>query len=395
MRLACRYAILGRVRIAYCTNVRLPSERAHGHQVAQVCDALIRLGHTVSVYCPFRRAAINTGFSQYFGVDPRISLVVLGSFDPIAAWWLPGVLGLWVLNWQLRQRLSLELSVRAYDLLYTRSPAILAALLHTGLPVILELHQLPRFGRRSFVRRCNACRRVTCLTSVMRDQLIRWGVAPERVTVAADAVDLRRFADLPIQGQARQHFGLLTQRPVVGYVGRLKTLGQEKGVGDLLRALAISRSRDWYVWVVGGPANDVADYRVLARTLGLTDEDVSFTGEIVASDVPSALAACDALAMPFPDRPHYRQNMSPLKMFEYMAAGKPIITTDLPTIRDVLSEETAVFCRPGDPADLDRAIRWVFDHSNEAKMRAARAQELVHEHTWETRMTRVLQGITT
>ena len=107
--------------------------------------------------------------------------------------------------------------------------------------------------------------------------------------------------------------------------------------------------------------------------------------------VPVALAACDVLAMPFPDFPHYRLHMSPLKMFEYMAAGKPIITSDLPTVRDVLSEETAVFCVPGDTASLTQALTWGAAHAAEARERGERARKLVQErYTWEKRMGRIL-----
>lgn len=46
------------MRIAYCTNIRLPSERAHGHQVAAVCDALVKLGHDVTIFAPFRKTSL-------------------------------------------------------------------------------------------------------------------------------------------------------------------------------------------------------------------------------------------------------------------------------------------------------------------------------------------------
>jgi glycosyltransferase involved in cell wall biosynthesis len=205
-----------------------------------------------------------------------------------------------------------------------------------------------------------------------------------------DAVDLRRFTNLPSTEEAREEFGLTTDRKVVGYVGRLKTLGMEKGVKTLLEALA--RNKTWFGFIVGGPDGDKQEYEKVASELGLTADDVKFTGSVSARFVPSALAACDALAMPFPDLPHYRHHMSPLKMFEYMAANRTIVTTDLPTVRDVLSEDEAVFCAPDSAEALAGALSWIAEHPAEAQAKAQKALRLVMEHSWEERMRRVLDA---
>ena len=84
--------------------------------------------------------------------------------------------------------------------------------------------------------------------------------------------------------------------------------------------------------------------------------------------------------------------MSPLKMFEYMAAGRPIVTSDLPTVRDVLSEKEAFFCIPGDAQSFQAAVRTVLEDRAEADRRTAAALSLVKEHIWEKRMARILHA---
>ncbi len=383
------------MRIAYCTNVRLPSERAHGHQVAAVCDALVALGHTVTIFAPFRKNIVTQDYWSYYNADRSVMVEYLGTFDPIESRLLPGVAGLLTLNMLLRRALAASLTSENFDLLYTRSPALLPALIDSGLPVILELHQLPNRNKRAFVKQCNQCRLVSCLTSPMRDALLTWGVQADKLFVAGDAVNLSHFAEPIPTDTARKHFTMQTNRTVVGYVGRLKTLGMEKGVQYLLEALKdLQDTHAFFGLIVGGPESDRRDYEAMAQKLGLGPDDVLFTGEIPAAEVPLALAACDVLAMPFPDFPHYRLHMSPLKMFEYMAAGKPIITSDLPTVRDVLSRETAIFCKPGDTPSLVLALRWIKDHPTEAAGRAVKARELVKMHTWEERMKRILDTAT-
>ena len=379
------------IRIAYCTNVRLPSERAHGHQIAQVCDALVHLGHGVTLFAPCRRNLIQQNYHAYYGAERGVELRYLNAFDNNRYPMPLGLPGLYLANASLRRALRRALDTERFDLLYTRSPGLLTALLHRGTPVILELHQLPRLGRRSFVRNCNACTRVICLTSPMRDELLQWGVDASKLFVEGDAVDLRGFQRMPSTHEARTNMGFQTNRIVVGYVGRLKTLGMEKGVSDLLHALRITKAEQtFFGLVVGGPNQDKKQYEEMAKVLKLTGDDVRFTGAVPATTVPTALAACDVLVMPFPDIPHYRKYMSPLKMFEYMASGKPIITSDLPTVRDVLDEKTAFFCEPGNAHSLASRLQHLLTAKAEAAQRAARARELVTEYTWEKRMERIL-----
>lgn len=382
------------MRIAYCTNVRLPSERAHGHQIAQVADALVRLGHEAEVFCPFRVNTVTKDYWTYYRADRRAKLTVIGDVDHIAQP-LPGMLRLWMMNRMLRRAYA-EILPGKFDLLYTRTPALLPALVETGIPTVLELHQLPRRNRRKFVKLASRCALVAALTSPMRDTLIRWGVPADKVIAEGDAVDAARFAEIPTTLEARTRFLLTTNKPVVGYVGRLKTLGMDKGVADLLKATALLRSSDTPIlaFIVGGPQADRLEYEKLAESLQLTADDVVFTGEVEAVRVPDALACCDLLAMPFPDYPHYRTHMSPLKMFEYMASGRPIITSDLPTVRDVLSEENAFFCAPGDAASLAAAIRFALSSPGDAASRAQKAGALVRtRHTWEERMRRILSSV--
>jgi glycosyltransferase involved in cell wall biosynthesis len=90
--------------------------------------------------------------------------------------------------------------------------------------------------------------------------------------------------------------------------------------------------------------------------------------------------------------PYFLRDTSPLKIFEYMAAERPIISADLPPIRDVLDESTAYFFRPGDSADLARVIRHVMDNRAEAQQKAKAARAKVAHYTWEERMKRILDS---
>ena len=106
------------------------------------------------------------------------------------------------------------------------------------------------------------------------------------------------------------------------------------------------------------------------------------------------LMAADVLVLPNSARPkissHYT---SPLKLFQYMAAGAPIVASDLPSIREVLTDDMVFWFKPDDEKDLAKQIEYALSHSDEAKSKSARAREEVKKYTWDTRAKTILQHI--
>ena len=128
--------------------------------------------------------------------------------------------------------------------------------------------------------------------------------------------------------------------------------------------------------------------------LGLKRERFTFHDLVPTGDVPSYLAAFDLAAMPFPWTPHYAFNMSPLKMFEYMAAGKPIVATELPTVMEVLQDGVnAVLVEPDNPAALARGIQHIALDPAFARKIGEKARRDVNSYTWERRAGKILEFI--
>ena len=356
--------------------------------MAQVCNAMANLGHEVTFVKPTVWTPIVKTAFEYYSVAESFHIVTLKHWDALRSKLLPERIGFPLSMLLYQKKLKAFFKTYAADLIYVRSPLLLTTLIRTNVPVILELHSLPGRFRNRFVENCNRCKKVVCLTSPMRDELVSWGVNSDRVVVEGDAVDLRLFEEEVNKDHMRSKLGLPKGTAVIGYAGRLKTMGKEKGVRTLLEAL--SQLQNVHGLIIGGPEEEVDSYKALSKELGLQESNITFTGHLPHRQVPRALQACDILAMPFPDEPHYRNNMSPMKMFEYMASNRATVVSNLPSVRDVLDEDHAYFCTPGDSGSLAKAFTEIMSDADEANRRAANAFEKVKQHTWEKRMRRIL-----
>jgi len=377
------------MRIAYCTNVRLPSERAHGHQVASVCDALVQIGHEVHIFAPHRQNPIQEDFWTYHEVDRRVEFTHVRSFDGIASSFTPGVLGLKVTTWSYVHKLFPLLQNKNFDLLYTRTPEILSTLLSVGSPVVLELHKLPRRGRSRFLNHCEQCTHIVCLTSAMKRELVLWGIDEKKVGLEGDAVDIERFHHLPEKNNVRDEWKISPEAFVVGYAGSLRTMGLSKGVEQIVAAVTKlqAQGRNVVLLFAGGPEHDG---KILAQS-----PHVFYRGQLPQSEVLKIYGASDLLIYPAPEttHPYFVRDTSPLKIFEYMAAFRPTIVADLPPVRDILDEDAAFFYQPGNVQGLSETIETAMDNPEEAQKRSSRAREIVENHTWENRMKRIMQKV--
>ncbi len=386
------------MRITYVTHTRFPTEKAHGVQVAHVCAALAELKHQVTLIAPTIGNAITLPAHAYYGVPADFEVRHLRQFDALSSPFVPGKLAMIFSMVSYRKKLTQFLALHHTDLLYTRTPILASALLASGLPVVLELHTLPRRFHKRFVTQCNRCALVVCLTTPMRDELVSWGLDAKHVIVEADAVDLERFSNTPTLAKAKHQWDLPEKSFVVGYVGSLVTYDSlRKGIDVLIEAIVDLRKRRVPVfgWIVGGPKSWQDRYGRLASVRGLTTDDIEFHDAIPSRLVPEALAACDVLVYPAPAsrHPYFQRDTSPLKLFEYLASGRPVVCADIPPVRDIVDSDAVRLVHPGSARSLAGGILDVMEHPSPARKRAIAGKQIVQDHTWEKRMRRILAKV--
>ena len=236
---------------------------------------------------------------------------------------------------------------------------------------------------------------VVAVSKASRDELVERGVPDERVLVNPNGVDVERF-DVD-GGEVRSKLGIGRDELVLGFVG---TFGQWHGTNVLAEAFArlldlMPGKRDTLRLLMIGDGNlrEEAEQRLAAA--GAADRAI-FTGTVPQDDAPVYLAACDILVSPHVPNPDGTPFFgSPTKLFEYMAARRAIVASDLDQVGEVLSDnETALLAVPGDPDALAAALARA---AEDAPLRARLSDEARRvceaHHTWLIHSRRILDAL--
>ena len=208
-----------------------------------------------------------------------------------------------------------------------------------------------------------------------------YGVPSDRVVVVPDATT-------PPEGPlpARDPAG----RTVV-YAGQLY---RWKGVSTLLEAMALLPEARLVVLGGRGPADpDLAACKEHVQRLGIQDR-VEFRGFVPHAQVRATIAGMGVAVLPLPNNLMARYFTSPLKLFDYMASGTPIVASDLPTVGEVLDDgDNALLVPPEDPSALAAAIRRLLVNPGLADRLRRTAFERVGSYTWDARAARIIEAL--
>lgn len=192
-----------------------------------------------------------------------------------------------------------------------------------------ELYRLRRAAETACARAADA---VITLSETMKEELAGRGIGPDRIFVVPQIVDAENFAPRPKDPELVRAHGL-DGRFVVGTVS---SLTDYEGIDELLRAVAAARAeRPEIVALIVGDGAHRPTLEELAAELGLGDAAI-FTGRIDQERVPDHYALLDLFAIP-------RRNLevcravTPLKPFEALSMGVPVLANDLPALAEIVS----------------------------------------------------------
>ena len=388
------------LRILY--HHRTQGRGAEGVHIVSIVHALEKLGHQVTVLSP-------SGVDPIRGAgDAPVDKAQVKTQGMQTIWkWvsrhLPNALfelAEILYNIPAARRLEKALRAQSYDIIYERyafyllAGAVKAA--KYGIPFVLEANEVSgirdRARRQTFERLCRRferslfrrCRGILTVSSHLRDRILANGVAPDRVRVVPNAVDIDKFSAVHRDTALVDQLGLRDSRVMV-VAGWFDKWDRLDFLVDALARLA-GPFPDIKLLVVGdGPV--LTDARARVAQLGL-DNHVVFTGAVPRRDVLRYLCLADIAVLP-----HSNEFGSPVVMFEFMGLRLPVVAPKLAPIEDVhVDGETALLFPP---LDLEQFVKKLSACLASPDLRAEIARQsfakLVREHTWEQNARQILE----
>lgn len=366
------------MRLVYLSGSKIPSREANSVHVMRMCQAMRNVGCDVTLVAFDGEATVSAQTDQaFYGVDTDMDIRKI-----------PRRLSRWLRWWDYSTTAASAMARPSpCTLLYSRYAAGLVRPALAGIPFVIEAHAPARgtsgrillawlLGRRNF-------QRLVVISAALKEMFCADfpGLAPERIVVAHDGADLPKTPVQPFPLGGRD--GVLK----VGYVGHLYAGRGIDIVVDVAREIP---NADFHI--VGGTDDDIRNWR--SRQL---PPNLTFHGFVPPGQVAAVYAALDVFLAPYQAQVSVQgagdtsRWMSPLKIFEYMAHGKPIICSDLPVLREVLDHnKTALLVAPADVGAWGAALRSLQDETLRHRIGAAAVAEIQRNYTWDVRARRIL-----
>ncbi len=332
-----------------------------------------------------------------------VNMAARGTLTGIPHIQLFGPVGRWVKRARLRRLFLLPAFLKALlqcrmhkgGVVFINDPALLwvavAGKYFFRYQIILESHSLlPEKTKKVLQKHTIA----VCGVSVGICEDFASVIQKEKINLLPNAVDVDAYTNLDPRSRddVRGTLGVKKDTVLLGYVGRLSPLGEDKGIALMLEALAQLPARVALL-LVGGVPQEEATFRVVAKKHGV-EHRVYFVAHVAPDAVPRHVSACDVLVfVPPGGTVFFEKETSPMKLYEYMASKRPIIVSDVPTNRAVLADGEARFVRAGSVPDFVAAVAEVTSPMNAPKVyaRVEAAYARARGNSWEHRVEQIVE----
>lgn len=268
-------------------------------------------------------------------------------------------------------------------LVYTRSEWIAFLFNIFGIRTYLELHDInskiihyiiTKFGQKLFSNSG-----IICISKSLVQTLEEHGLSGVKVIIAPDAVDDTFLKSNKSKAEARVNLNIPEDTKIALYSGNLY---KGRGIEVLINAAELIKDVDFLI--VGGRDPELTMWRNKIDAMSL--ENISFIEFVPHTKVKDYLFAADVLLMPHTKDCPIIKYTSPMKMFEYMAAQRPIVASDFPVFREILkNEHNAILVTESNPKEQAEAIKRLLEDKNLSERISKQAHKDVQNYTWNSR----------
>jgi glycosyltransferase involved in cell wall biosynthesis len=364
------------MKILYVAEATMPGQKADSIHVMRMCRSMVKAGHEVKLIA-FRGPSFDNLKScfDYYGVEPvfEIQLINAPGTGRMASFALGMTAMFEVLRWKP-------------DLAYTRTVTSAFFMSKVAKNLVLEAHSIFFKAARTFHRfffksvlHNKSLKGMVVISDALKKIYFNEGVNPDSLFVAHDG------SDVVIHDETEKLKGNFALN--VGYFG---SVFKGRGVERILEMARVRNHVGFHFF--GASAEDMADY-------GYLPDNCSFYGFVSPSVVYRYRNECDILVAPYQqevyvsDKQSYSTSMfmSPLKIFEYMSAGKAIIVSDMPVLREVLASDTAMMVSSADSqAWIDALDKLEQNPGLSKKIGQAALDVFLEKYTWDQRASNIV-----
>lgn len=369
------------MRLLYTVNARIPTEKAHGFQIMKMCESLVNAGVEVELVVPLRKNNIAQDAFSFYNIPESFKVTYLMLPDLVrfgkVAFYLHTVL--------FAVRTFFYARKSGADIVYSRDVMPLFLIKHLK-RTVLEVHNIPDRGLWLYRLSLKGISKFVSTNVWKKNFLIKnCSLESEKILVFPNGVDLDEYSMLDDRRKILSDLDFDDSFRYVVYTGHLY---EWKGA-HILAAAAALLPEDVKVLFVGGTPADV----ILMRSQFDSDR-IIFLGQQPHADVAKYLKIAEVVVLP--NVPTTRESVyatSPMKLFEYMAAQRPVVASDLPSIREVVGENRAVLVKPGDAKSLANGINLILNDKEYAQKIAVNAFIHVQKYAWAERAQKIVDFI--
>jgi len=355
----------------------MPTRKAYGYQISKMCEAFALAGLETELWLPEKEGQDREELFSYYGVKKNFRIKVLRGTDYLKYYPYLGKLSFWLKSIIFLLKLAF-MKPEAGAIIFSRNPEIAWLFSLKGYKTVYEAHSWPRSKNFLFMFFIKKVGLIITITEGIKKVFINNGFSRCGIVVLSDGVDMEEFDINMERKEARNKLDLPRFNKIIVYSGHLY---KWKGVDTLIDAVHGLKD-EALLYIVGGTDEDIKLYKEKYRER----KNIIFAGHKPHKEIPVWLKAADILVLPNSGKDvvssHYT---SPMKLFEYMASRRPIVASDLPSIREILNEKNAIFAEADNPQSLAGGIKEVLKNEDFAKQIAKNAYHDVKNYTWRNR----------
>lgn len=372
-------------KLIYLTHARIPSDKTPYPFILKTCAGFVQEGWKVELWTANRHNPWFAGVDPHTvaGIDVPVPIVRIPAID-----WMRflGRIGFVIMIFTYNCAVFYRLRKRQDSLVYAHDIRDIILPIFLGLPTACEIHDYFESSVGLINRIVLPRLKYLIVTNTIKAKFLheKYGIPHERMLVQPNAVNAGDFNIPETREEARKQLELPADERIIMYTGHLYAW---KGVYTL--AAAMRHIPEGRLYFVGGTSFDRAALQRFVAEQQLPR--ISFVESQPHAKIPLYLRAADVVVLPNTAKEAVsREETSPVKLFEYLASGTPIVATDLPSVREIVSEKEVTFAIPDDPHDMARAITVAFTAKGE---QSEAAVALARKHSWEARARAISQFV--